>query len=85
MSLRPYLVVHNLVDECVVVVRVDVHGLVECCLCLHHHPLGQEGAHLPIQEEGSALAFVSQLLESVTSDVTNSILICWLHIITIHW
>ena len=63
MSLRPYLVVNNLVDECVVVVRVDVHGLVESRLCLHHHPLGQEGAHLPIQEEGSALAFVSQLLE----------------------
>ena len=44
-------------------VGVDVHGLVEGGLGLHHHALSQEGAHLAVEQEGRALALVGQLLE----------------------
>ena len=45
------LVVHNLANNCFVVVRVEVHGLVKSRRHLHHHPLGQESAYLSVQEE----------------------------------
>ena len=58
------LVVHNLVNKCVVVVRVDDHGHVERCLCLHHHPLGQESAHLSVQEEVCAPLAQGMMVEA---------------------
>ena len=57
------LVEHHLVHQCVVVVRVDVHGFVQSSFGFHHHPLGQERANLTIHEQRSSFTLVGQLLE----------------------
>ena len=57
------MIEYNLVDQGVIIVGVDVHGLIEGRFGLHHHALSQKGADLAVEQQGGTLALVRQLLE----------------------